>query len=291
MLAAGRVVEQGPVDDVLGHPRDPYTVRLMNDLPRLASTSGREATPALPEHANSRLHSATDRPSDSRVKPCSSMNLHADYATQKARSSSPMARSSYRGEWRGARQGIRRYRDDGGRNRGSPTGVRYRAGRCPVSLQLVAERHFANAPGSRSLMVRDPITRVVGSSGSPSRPGVSTSYTASATGSASAVLTTSYSMRTAGLYLPISARRTHGRAIAERCTMRSPMGHIFTPSSTLWRRLTASDCLLEATGSTWPKLFLVASGVLTFRHRVRSDFGMTDSRAATLWRVYWPAML
>jgi peptide/nickel transport system ATP-binding protein len=44
VLQAGRVVEKGPVDQVLGHPHDPYTVSLIEDVPKLASnmdTQGR----------------------------------------------------------------------------------------------------------------------------------------------------------------------------------------------------------------------------------------------------------
>jgi peptide/nickel transport system ATP-binding protein len=36
VLRAGAVVEAGPVDQVLGHPADPYTARLMADVPNLA---------------------------------------------------------------------------------------------------------------------------------------------------------------------------------------------------------------------------------------------------------------
>jgi peptide/nickel transport system ATP-binding protein len=39
VLQAGHVVENGPVDEVLGHPHDPYTVSLMEDVPKLASNS------------------------------------------------------------------------------------------------------------------------------------------------------------------------------------------------------------------------------------------------------------
>ena len=37
VLQAGHVVENGPVDQVLGHPHDPYTISLMEDVPKLAS--------------------------------------------------------------------------------------------------------------------------------------------------------------------------------------------------------------------------------------------------------------
>ena len=35
VLADGRVVEAGPVEEVLEHPKEPYTVRLMEDVPKL----------------------------------------------------------------------------------------------------------------------------------------------------------------------------------------------------------------------------------------------------------------
>jgi peptide/nickel transport system ATP-binding protein len=36
VLCNGRVVEMGPVEQVLEHPKDPYTVRLIEDVPKLA---------------------------------------------------------------------------------------------------------------------------------------------------------------------------------------------------------------------------------------------------------------
>ena len=36
VLSQGRIVEEGPVEQVFEHPRDPYTIRLMSDAPRLA---------------------------------------------------------------------------------------------------------------------------------------------------------------------------------------------------------------------------------------------------------------
>ena len=36
VLRAGEVVESGPVEQVLEHPADPYTIRLMEDVPKLA---------------------------------------------------------------------------------------------------------------------------------------------------------------------------------------------------------------------------------------------------------------
>jgi len=40
VLRAGTVVESGPVEQVLEHPADPYTVRLMEDVPKLAFPGG-----------------------------------------------------------------------------------------------------------------------------------------------------------------------------------------------------------------------------------------------------------
>ena len=36
VLCEGRVVEAGPVEQILEHPREPYTIRLMEDVPRLS---------------------------------------------------------------------------------------------------------------------------------------------------------------------------------------------------------------------------------------------------------------
>jgi peptide/nickel transport system ATP-binding protein len=41
VMYAGRVVEDGPVDDVLTRPAHPYTVSLLKSVPRLEKTSGR----------------------------------------------------------------------------------------------------------------------------------------------------------------------------------------------------------------------------------------------------------
>jgi peptide/nickel transport system ATP-binding protein len=41
VLRDGAVVESGPVEQVLEHPADPYTVRLMEDVPRLTGPGGR----------------------------------------------------------------------------------------------------------------------------------------------------------------------------------------------------------------------------------------------------------
>ena len=40
VLKTGRVVEKGPVDQVLGHPQDPYTMSLIEDVPKLAPNIG-----------------------------------------------------------------------------------------------------------------------------------------------------------------------------------------------------------------------------------------------------------
>jgi ABC-type dipeptide/oligopeptide/nickel transport system ATPase component len=39
VLQAGQVVERGPVDQVLAHPHDPYTIKLIKDAPKLASNT------------------------------------------------------------------------------------------------------------------------------------------------------------------------------------------------------------------------------------------------------------
>jgi peptide/nickel transport system ATP-binding protein len=49
VLSQGRVVEEGPVEEVFGRPRDPYTVRLMSDAPRLsAAATGGARAPTAP---------------------------------------------------------------------------------------------------------------------------------------------------------------------------------------------------------------------------------------------------
>jgi ABC-type dipeptide/oligopeptide/nickel transport system ATPase component len=37
----GRIVDAGPVQDIFHRPKDPYTLRLMDDVPRLATTTAR----------------------------------------------------------------------------------------------------------------------------------------------------------------------------------------------------------------------------------------------------------
>jgi peptide/nickel transport system ATP-binding protein len=54
VLCDGRVVETGPVEEIMEHPQDPYTIRLLQDVPKLAhresATDTRSAyTPALPD--------------------------------------------------------------------------------------------------------------------------------------------------------------------------------------------------------------------------------------------------
>lgn len=45
VMQAGRVVESGPVDQILHHPRDPYTQRLLEDVPKfLANTESPSAS-------------------------------------------------------------------------------------------------------------------------------------------------------------------------------------------------------------------------------------------------------
>jgi peptide/nickel transport system ATP-binding protein len=49
VLQAGHVVENGPVDQVLAHPHDPYTIKLIDDAPKLASNiaTPQEPTPGI----------------------------------------------------------------------------------------------------------------------------------------------------------------------------------------------------------------------------------------------------
>lgn len=46
VLHSGRIVETGTVDEILGHPTDPYTISLMNDVPTLARKAGNRVRPA-----------------------------------------------------------------------------------------------------------------------------------------------------------------------------------------------------------------------------------------------------
>jgi len=49
VLSQGQVVEEGPVEEVFERPRDPYTIRLMSDAPRLsAAATGSGQTPTAP---------------------------------------------------------------------------------------------------------------------------------------------------------------------------------------------------------------------------------------------------
>jgi peptide/nickel transport system ATP-binding protein len=42
VMRHGRVVEQGPVDEVFASPRDPYTAELIAAAPSLAAATGRQ---------------------------------------------------------------------------------------------------------------------------------------------------------------------------------------------------------------------------------------------------------
>jgi peptide/nickel transport system ATP-binding protein len=48
VLYAGRMVEQGPVDDILEHPRHPYTRLLIDSLPTLDDKKALRGIPGLP---------------------------------------------------------------------------------------------------------------------------------------------------------------------------------------------------------------------------------------------------
>ena len=49
VLSQGRVVEEGSVEEVFERPRDPYTIRLMSDAPRIsAAATGRGQLPTAP---------------------------------------------------------------------------------------------------------------------------------------------------------------------------------------------------------------------------------------------------
>jgi ABC-type dipeptide/oligopeptide/nickel transport system ATPase component len=39
VLDQGHIVEVGPVDQILGHPQHPYTVHLIEDVPKLAEVN------------------------------------------------------------------------------------------------------------------------------------------------------------------------------------------------------------------------------------------------------------
>ena len=41
VMYAGRIVESGPTEDVLTHPKHPYTIGLLEAVPRLEGTAGR----------------------------------------------------------------------------------------------------------------------------------------------------------------------------------------------------------------------------------------------------------
>ncbi|HTT89331.1 MAG TPA: ABC transporter ATP-binding protein [Acidimicrobiales bacterium] len=48
VLSEGHIVELGPVEQVLEHPKDPYTVRLIEDVPKLAAEVGRSVPGGAP---------------------------------------------------------------------------------------------------------------------------------------------------------------------------------------------------------------------------------------------------
>jgi peptide/nickel transport system ATP-binding protein len=48
-MYAGRKVEEGPVADILGAPRHPYTQALLAAAPRLGSANGLDVPPRLSE--------------------------------------------------------------------------------------------------------------------------------------------------------------------------------------------------------------------------------------------------
>ncbi len=50
VLRAGAIVESGPISQVLEHPADPYTIRLMEDVPRLRTGRGGSSPPARQAH-------------------------------------------------------------------------------------------------------------------------------------------------------------------------------------------------------------------------------------------------
>ena len=60
VLREGRIVETGPVDQVINTPTHEYTIRLMNDVPKLAAareqpTAGASG-PAAGEHKSALGH-------------------------------------------------------------------------------------------------------------------------------------------------------------------------------------------------------------------------------------------
>jgi peptide/nickel transport system ATP-binding protein len=50
VLCDGAVVESGPVEQILEHPEDPYTARLMADVPKLEVSSVGTSPPSTPPH-------------------------------------------------------------------------------------------------------------------------------------------------------------------------------------------------------------------------------------------------
>jgi peptide/nickel transport system ATP-binding protein len=51
VLSEGRVVEAGPVEDIMEQPKDPYTIRLLQDVPKLEHRETPIAAAELPPRA------------------------------------------------------------------------------------------------------------------------------------------------------------------------------------------------------------------------------------------------
>lgn len=49
VLFEGRIVEMGPVEQIIEHPQDPYTVRLIEDVPKLAAAGSGIEKPYIPD--------------------------------------------------------------------------------------------------------------------------------------------------------------------------------------------------------------------------------------------------
>jgi ABC-type dipeptide/oligopeptide/nickel transport system ATPase component len=46
VLSGGRIVEAGPVEEIMEQPRNPYTISLLRDVPRLAHRESTADTPS-----------------------------------------------------------------------------------------------------------------------------------------------------------------------------------------------------------------------------------------------------